>query len=102
MRCHSASSADVASAPAITSEWPFRYLVAECMTIAAPRSMGRVSSGVAEVESTATIAPCLRAISLAAAMSVMSHVGLAGVSTQITRGRCDDAFAARSSVEALS
>ncbi len=87
MRCQSSSSRAVASAPAITSECPFKYLVAECMTMCAPSSSGRVSSGVATVESTATIAPTSRAMSLAAAMSVISQVGLAGVSIQINRGR---------------
>src|SRR5439155_1032995 len=77
----------VASAPAMTSEWPLRYLVAECITMCAPSSIGRVSTGVAEVESTATVAPVSRAISVAAAMSVMSQVGFAGVSIQIRRGR---------------
>ena len=28
------------SAPATTSEWPFRYLVAECMTMSAPSAIG--------------------------------------------------------------
>ena len=45
------------SAPAITSEWPFRYLVAECMTRSAPSASGCVSTGVATVESTASRAP---------------------------------------------
>ena len=54
MRCHSASSSRVASAPATTSEWPLRYLVAECITMSAPSSIGRVSTGVATVESTAS------------------------------------------------
>src|SRR5437763_996417 len=40
----------------MTSEWPLRYLVAECITMCAPSSMGRVRTGVAEVESTATVA----------------------------------------------
>ncbi len=62
MRCQKASSSRVASAPAIRSEWPFRYLVAECMTMSAPRSSGRVSTGVAAVESTASFAPAAFAI----------------------------------------
>ena len=53
----------------------------------APSSIGRVSIGVAAVESTATTAPTSRAIAHAAAMSVTSHVGLAGVSIQMSRGR---------------
>ena len=85
MRCHSASSCAVADA-AMTSEWPFRYFVAECITMCAPSAIGCVSIGVADVESTATIAPTSRASVLAAAMSVMSHVGFAGVSIQTRRG----------------
>jgi len=76
--------------------------VAECITIFAPSSIGRVKSGVATVESTATKAPTSRAMALAAAMSVMSQVGLAGVSTQISRGRRERAFEAKSSIDALS
>ena len=53
-RFQKSSSARVTSAPAITSEWPFRYLVAECITMSAPSSIGRVSTGVATVESTAS------------------------------------------------
>ena len=40
MRAHSASSRAVASAPAITSEWPLRYFVAECITMSAPSASG--------------------------------------------------------------
>ncbi len=47
----------VVSAPAITSLWPFRYFVAECMTMSAPSASGRVSTGVAAVLSTASSAP---------------------------------------------
>ena len=43
------SSRAPTSAPAIRSEWPLRYLVAECMTMSAPSSIGRVSTGVATV-----------------------------------------------------
>ena len=38
----------VASAPPIRSEWPLRYFVAECITMSAPRSSGRVNTGVAD------------------------------------------------------
>jgi len=79
-----------------------RYLVAECITMCAPNSIGFVSNGVAAVESTATIAPTSRAIALAAAMSVISQVGFAGVSIQSSRGRCARTLAARSSIDALS
>ena len=80
MRCHSSVSSRVVSAPATTSEWPLRYFVAECMTRSAPSVSGRVSTGVATVESTATAAPAACAMSQVAAMSVIVHSGLAGVS----------------------
>ena len=44
-------------APATTSEWPLRYLVAECSTISAPSARGRVSTGVDTVELMANSAP---------------------------------------------
>jgi len=86
----------------MTSEWPLRYFVAECITTSAPSSIGRVNRGVAAVESTATSAPMERAISHAAAMSVMSHVGFAGVSIQRSLGFSARAFASRSSVAVFS
>jgi len=61
-----------------------------------------VNIGVAAVESTQTTAPTSRARSLAAAMSVTSHVGFAGVSIQISRGRRARVRFARSSIDALS
>ena len=57
-RSHSASAREVASAPATTSEWPLRYLVAACMTMSAPCSSGRVSIGVAAVEFDRQHRPC--------------------------------------------
>ena len=47
------------SAPATTSEWPFRYFVAECMTTSAPSAIGFMSTGVGTVESTASTAPAV-------------------------------------------
>ena len=82
MRAQKSSMLRVASAPASTSEWPFRYFVAECMTMSAPCSSGRVSTGVAQVESTASLAPASCAASAAAAISVTPHIGLDGVSIQ--------------------
>ena len=82
MRAHNASSRAVASAPATTSECPLRYLVAECITMSAPRLSGWLKIGVATVESTASTAPAPRAIAATAVMSVMVHNGLAGVSIQ--------------------
>ena len=91
--------------PATTSECPFRYLVAACMTRSAPSASGRVSTGVATVESTASRAPAQCAISATAAMSLISHKGLAGVSSQTSRvrpGRTAAATAARSVVSTSS
>ena len=89
-------------APATTSEWPLRYLVAECITMSAPSARGRVSTGVATVESTTTWAPTSRASAAAAAMSVRSQRGLDGVSTHTSRGRVARSLPARSSTRALS
>ena len=47
--------------------------------------MGRVCTGVAIVESTASSAPAACAASAASAMSTMSHMGLAGVSIHTRR-----------------
>ena len=87
MRAQSSSSRAVTSAPASTSLWPFRYLVAECMTRSAPSSSGRVSSGVGTVLSTATTAPAAWARPLSASMSLTAQVGFAGVSSQSRRVR---------------
>ena len=35
--------------PPTMSEWPFRYLVAECMTMSMPSSIGRCTQGLAKV-----------------------------------------------------
>ncbi|MEJ1968188.1 MAG: hypothetical protein WDN03_06035 [Rhizomicrobium sp.] len=67
-----------------------RYFVAECITRSAPRSSGRVNTGVATVESTAKRAPAACAIWAAAAISVTASVGLPGVSihTSAVRPGC--------------
>mmetsp|Transcript_2805 Transcript_2805/g.6258 ORF Transcript_2805/g.6258 Transcript_2805/m.6258 type:complete len:319 (+) Transcript_2805:350-1306(+) len=80
----SAKEEDATSAPPTTSECPFRYLVAECMTTCAPSVIGCESAGVAAVLSTASTAPISSAISAMAAISVTPHVGFAGDSTQIS------------------
>ena len=98
-RCQKSSLRAVTSAPATTSLWPFRYLVAECITRSAPSAIGRVSTGVATVLSTASRAPASCASSAAAAMSVIAQVGLAGVSIQtslVLPGRSAAAIASRS------
>ena len=70
-----------ARAPAMTSEWPFRYLVAECMTMSAPSASGRVRTGVAAVESTASRAP--------AAWAISADAGDVGDRPERVRGRLD-------------
>ena len=77
----SASSSLATSTPAIRSLWPPRYLVAACITMSAPSASGCVSTGEPTVESTASFAPAACAMAAVAAMSVMVHSGLAGVST---------------------
>src|SRR5271165_3855235 len=79
----SASSRAKQSAPATTSEWPLRYLLAECIATSAPSASGRVKTGVAQVESTATNAPAAWAIRAAPSMSLTPQSGLLGVSSQM-------------------
>ncbi len=52
------------------------------MTRSAPSTSGRVNTGVAAVESTASFAPARCAIAAMPAMSLTVHSGLAGVSIQ--------------------
>ncbi len=84
IRVQRSSALAVTRAPAMRSVWPFRYLVAECMTRSAPSASGRVRTGVAAVLSIARRAPALWARSATAAMSAIAQVGLAGVSSQIS------------------
>ncbi len=51
------SSSNTTTRPAFTSEWPARYLVAEWMTISAPKSSGCCRYGVTNVLSTMDSAP---------------------------------------------
>ncbi len=105
IRSQNGSRRAVSTAPASTSLWPLRYLVAECTTRSAPSSSGRVSTGVATVLSTATRTPAEWASSQTAARSVISHIGLAGVSTHNSRvrpGRIAACTAARSEVSVNS
>ena len=67
------------TAPDTESEWPPRYLVAECTTASAPSSSGRWYTGVANVLSTATKAS--RARATIAGTSITFSVGFVGVST---------------------
>ena len=77
-RIRAAHASLVATIPAITSPWPPRNLVALCITIAAPSSSGRCSTGVMKVESTRTGTPF--ASRTACSTSTRSRVGLPGVS----------------------
>ncbi len=86
----------------MTSLWPFRYFVAECMTRSAPSAIGRVSTGVAAVLSTARSAPARCAIAAAPAMSVIDHSGLAGVSIHTSRVSPGTTAAASASSEVVS
>src|SRR5260370_891286 len=81
-RVQNSSATAVTNAPATTSVWPFKYLVAECMTRSQPSLIGWVSTAAATVLSIATRAPAVCPSSAAAAMSVTTHVGLAGLSSQ--------------------
>ncbi|MNI62854.1 hypothetical protein D3C73_1181890 [compost metagenome] len=78
----SASSAlsPTTTMPPTMSEWPLRYLVAECSTRSAPSSSGRCSIGEAKVLSTTTIRPWRLAMAATAAMSTIFSIGLVGVS----------------------
>ena len=67
--------------PAITSPWPFKYLVAECKTTSAPNSSGLWIYGEQKVLSTITIVSSFScAIFEIASISQIFKVGLAGVS----------------------
>ena len=57
--------------------------MAECITISAPKSIGLVKTGVLTVESTASFAFILFATNDASSISMISHVGLLGVSNNI-------------------
>ena len=102
IRSQSSSWRAATSAPATTSLWPFKYFVAECMTMSAPSSIGCVKTGVATVLSMARRAPAPWAISAAAAMSVIAHVGFAGLSIQISFVRPGCTTAASASVALAS
>ena len=71
--------------PPITSEWPERYFVVECITRSAPSVNGCWRNGVAHVLSQARSAPAAFAIAAIAPRSVTAIVGLEGVSVQISR-----------------
>ena len=86
------------TAPPVTSLWPPKYLVVECMTRSTPRSSGRCRSGVAHVLSQHEIAPPSRAMPASASMSEMRMSGFDGVSIHTRRvfGRMAARTASRS------
>ncbi len=79
------NDADPATAPAMTSLWPFRYFVALVMTTSAPCSMGRRLIGLAKVASTSRARPNSLVTCAIGARSMMRRVGLVGVSMKMAR-----------------
>src|ERR1044071_9705528 len=71
--------------PPITSQWPERYFVVECITRSTPSANGCCRNGVAQVLSQALMAPAALAISAIPFKSVTAIVGLDGVSVQTSR-----------------
>ena len=71
-----------ASAPAVTSLWPFRYFVALCITRSTPSAIGCWLIGLANVLSTTEMTPRARHARATAAMSTQRSVGLIGDSNQ--------------------
>jgi hypothetical protein len=86
------------TAPPTQRPWPSRYLVAEWMTMSAPRASGCCSAGVQKQLSTTSRQPLRRASSARARMSTSSVSGLEGVSTNSRRvsGRMARSQASRS------
>ena len=78
----SRDSPPMTTTPPTMSEWPFRYLVAECTTMSKPSSSGRCIQGLAKVLSATLMRSCSRAIFATAARSMSFSSGLLGVSTQ--------------------
>ena len=68
--------------PPMTVPWPPRNFVAECTTMSAPCSNGRIRYGVAIVLSTISGTPCSCATSATARMSRMLIFGLPMVSAK--------------------
>ncbi len=77
-RWHSRSAKT--ATPPITSEWPPRYLVVEWITMSAPCSIGRQSSGEARELSTTPVNPAARPAASSAGRSLTWVIGLAMVS----------------------
>ena len=73
----------VIKAPSITSLWPAKNLVAECITISAPISSGLCKYGDAKVLSTANKILCSFVNDAIFLISIILIIGFVGVSTQI-------------------
>src|SRR2546429_8523636 len=73
------------TAPATTSLWPPRYLVALCITPSTPCSIGLWFTGEANVLSAKVVARTDFAAATASWMSVIIIVGFAGVSMYTNR-----------------
>src|SRR5207247_9003273 len=84
-RSASGPASRVTTTPPITSQWPERYLVVECITRSTPRARGRCKKGVAQVLSQAVRTPADFAIATTAFKSVTAIVGFEGVSVQMRR-----------------
>src|SRR5690625_3540409 len=78
------SSSFVQTTPPMTSEWPPRYCVVLCSTLAAPSASGCCRYGEANVLSTTTSMSRSAARSDTAAISIIRNNGLVGVSNQRT------------------
>jgi hypothetical protein len=79
----SRSSLPITTTPPMMSEWPLRYLVAECTTMSKPCSSGRWIQGLAKVLSATAISLRSCAIFATASRSISLSRGLLGVSIQI-------------------
>jgi len=95
----STSGADPAITPAVTSLWPFRYLVALCITRSTPSAIGCWLTGDAKVLSRIDTQPASRHVRATAATSTQRSVGLMGDSNHTTfvRGPTRVAASVRSS-----
>ena len=84
-RTSSITDSEPATAPAMTSVCPLRYLVALWITMSAPCSSGRKLIGDANVESTRRASPSAFASVAIGSRSTTRISGLVGVSTNIAR-----------------
>src|SRR5713101_1275149 len=80
-RSGSRRSLEPASTPARWSEWPFRYLVALCITTSTPISSGRCSAGGPKVESITLTVPAFLHAEATAATSTLRIVDVAAVAS---------------------